>query len=142
MNSLDSDNFRATTESLRQARESLSQLAMEVQGLRERLLEISRLVQGTDNPDSLHLQFHLFKSQFNQMNIELKNIRGEIQSHVQTHDENNSLKNERGWQFKHSLITAIIGGFVASGMPVVFQYWSAVLREAPDEIIENPWKQS
>lgn len=131
---LEDSNPNLTAESLRQVRESLSLLTSEVQGLRERLLDISRIVQGADNPESLHLQFHLFKKRFEYLEAELEELRNIYSKKASTRDE-------RGWQLKHTMVTVVMG-LLASGIPVVFQYWSAVVKDSSRETIENPWKQN
>ncbi len=163
----DENNLESTIENLRHARESLintetfyrdtrefqtetlktlTQLAMEAQSLRERLLEVVRLVQGADNPDALHLQFHLFKGRFQALEADIKSIKSQIESHDDYHTQMHSTRDERGWQTKSIVITAVVGVFATVILIPLLQLWFPFPTKLPNtepgsNEEPNPWRE-
>ncbi len=103
---------------------SLLQLTIEVQNLRERVIEVTRIVQGSDNPEALHIQFQLLKRNIQSLEIDIEEIRKEL-----------SNKDERGWQIKHTLIAAFVSIIFTGLLTPLFQ---KLPNPIPNESLVNP----
>lgn len=123
----DSRRFQAET------LKALTQLAVEAQGFRDRLNEVSKVVFGSDNPEALHVQFQLLRRQLQYMEEEIKEIRGFIEAHNQHHSKLVSTADERGWQLRSIIVSALVGAIATAIVIPLFQNWFAVPSKAsPD----------
>lgn len=107
---------------------SLLQLTIEVQNLKERITEVTRIVQGSDNPEALHIQFQLFKRSIQSLELDIQEIRKEL-----------STKDERGWQVKHTLIATAISIIFTGIVTPLFQKLPNPIDKTPNESFDIPW---
>lgn len=91
---------------------AITTLSSDVQLNKERIAELSKIVFGTDNPESLHLQFHLSKRQIQQQQQELQTLKEDFTQFVARYKteqaETAETREERKWQIWLAVITVVL----------------------------------